>query len=227
VQEQFRAVNQESDPNGYAAAREMDTLFHPADGRAVSLDRCFLCGVDLGTANRTREHVLPLWLLNRHGLLNAKLTLLNGTSLPYKQLTIPACLACNGGPDPLDSFDIVDNLHALTIAIRIGEVGVIACLQDHGAQAQSFSSYFSKFAFPLHGLQFREMAATIFYKQSLLNKTPKFMVQLPTPSNPNMDVICLPLGGLAGGPLYNEWSQKEFAEYLARYTGLELDQILC
>jgi len=53
---------------------------------------CFLCGCD---EYISREHVIPRWILSRHGLWNRTITLLNGTSLPYRQLTIPCCENCN------------------------------------------------------------------------------------------------------------------------------------
>lgn len=58
-------------------------------------DRCFLCGDHLTDSNRTDEHVFPEWLLHRVGLWNQSLTLLNGTTIQYRQLTIPCCSECN------------------------------------------------------------------------------------------------------------------------------------
>ncbi|MYQ77578.1 hypothetical protein GTW64_10735 [Streptomyces sp. SID4923] len=58
-------------------------------------DRCFLCGTDLSGGNRTDEHVFPQWLIKRCALHNQHITLLNGTTLPYRKLTIPCCSACN------------------------------------------------------------------------------------------------------------------------------------
>jgi hypothetical protein len=57
-------------------------------------DACFLCGAVL-KKNKTREHVFPKWLLRMHGLEQAKIVLLNGTSFPYQHLTIPCCAKCN------------------------------------------------------------------------------------------------------------------------------------
>ena len=39
--------------------------------------------------------MFPKWLLGRYDLWNARLDLLNGTSITYKQLTIPCCAVCN------------------------------------------------------------------------------------------------------------------------------------
>ncbi|MFJ5958248.1 hypothetical protein ACIQC5_20100 [Paenarthrobacter sp. NPDC092416] len=63
---------------------------------SYSEDACFLCLSALNDSNRTKEHVFPKWLLKRHGLINETVTLQNGTYIPYRQLTIPSCLECNG-----------------------------------------------------------------------------------------------------------------------------------
>ena len=62
-----------------------------ADDADVS-KTCFVCS---GPAN-TREHVIPTWLQHRFDLWNQTLTLPNGTTIPYRYLTIPACATCNG-----------------------------------------------------------------------------------------------------------------------------------
>ena len=58
-------------------------------------DRCFLCGDQLTDAIRSPEHVFPAWLQHRVGLWNQEFTLLNETTIPYRQLTIPCCAECN------------------------------------------------------------------------------------------------------------------------------------
>jgi hypothetical protein len=56
---------------------------------------CFLCSAPLRSKNRSDEHVFPKWLQNRFNLWNQRLDLINQTSIPYKQLTIPCCKTCN------------------------------------------------------------------------------------------------------------------------------------
>ena len=56
---------------------------------------CFLCSAPLRSRNRSDEHVFPKWLQNRFNLWNQRLDLINQTSIPYKQLTIPCCKTCN------------------------------------------------------------------------------------------------------------------------------------
>ena len=59
-------------------------------------DRCFFCGDNFPAEQLTREHVFPKWLLRKLGLFDHTLHLLNGTLIPYRRLTVPACATCNG-----------------------------------------------------------------------------------------------------------------------------------
>lgn len=63
--------------------------------QAFTEDRCFLCGATLTKGNRTDEHVFPRWMQQQFELWDQKLTLNNGTTIPYRQLTIPCCSTCN------------------------------------------------------------------------------------------------------------------------------------
>ncbi len=57
--------------------------------------RCFACGGEPTTG--AGEHIIPRWLQNEFGLWDQRLRLLNGTLIPYRQLTIPCCQHCNNG----------------------------------------------------------------------------------------------------------------------------------
>ncbi|MCE5172701.1 hypothetical protein LQV63_25870 [Paenibacillus profundus] len=69
--------------------------YNPFENMKFSSDECFLCGQIL-TDNTSVEHVFPKWLQNKYHLWNQKIHLLNGTEIPYRQLTIPCCKKCNG-----------------------------------------------------------------------------------------------------------------------------------
>lgn len=54
---------------------------------------CFLCGHDC--ESKTAEHIFPKWLQHKYNLWNQKLTITNGTQIPYRLLTVPCCSECN------------------------------------------------------------------------------------------------------------------------------------
>lgn len=49
---------------------------------------CFICGLRIpeGSAQRTREHVFPKWLLKELDLCDAAATLIDGRRLAYRDL---------------------------------------------------------------------------------------------------------------------------------------------
>jgi len=95
-------------------------LFDAFEKHDFSLDTCFLCGLHLCESTRSDEHIFPQWLLRKFDLYDKFLNLLNGTTIPYRQLTIPCCATCNSehlsalendvrnvveGSEPIDSLD--------------------------------------------------------------------------------------------------------------------------
>lgn len=79
--------------HGLSEAPEYEGFDSPLENLVLDEGHCFLCGTTIQQASA--EHVIPKWLLRRHDLWNERLTLLNGSTLPYKQLTIPCCPPCN------------------------------------------------------------------------------------------------------------------------------------
>ena len=64
-------------------------------GQALDPSVCFLCAEEVSKYQRSREHVFPRWMQQEFDLWDARMTLLNGTTLPYRQLTVTACRRCN------------------------------------------------------------------------------------------------------------------------------------
>lgn len=61
------------------------------------LQRCVMCREVLTEVTKTVEHIYPKWLQNQFNLWNKRLTFPNESSMPYRQITVPCCKACNGG----------------------------------------------------------------------------------------------------------------------------------
>lgn len=68
--------------------------FDPFRKMQFTGNQCFLCGKFL-FENRTVEHIIPKWLLRQFDLFDQRMNLINGTSIPYRNLTIPCCDECN------------------------------------------------------------------------------------------------------------------------------------
>ena len=302
--------------------RARSVLFHPFRDKKFGQSTCFLCGVDIDSIHRSDEHVFPRWMQERYRLWDQSIDLLNGTSIQYRQLTIPCCRTCNneylspierrvgraleGGAEelrklgpktlllwlgkifygllykelllPLDQrdqkegpivsselleeykmlhfflqsarvpirfekffpasifvfdtqapndirgqFDFRDSLQTLTISIRLGHVGIIAALQDGGAQGELLTDELERFyALSLHPLQFTELTAQFFYKATLFNRVPKY-VAIETEGSAS--VFQLPLGGLSSKRVFDPDDRRDYAKVLSQFTGYPMDQI--
>ena len=73
----------------------LKVLERAASSEVFEIGKCFACGgkADDGVG----EHVIPRWVQRRFDLSSKLLTLINGTRIPYRQLTVPCCLSCNNG----------------------------------------------------------------------------------------------------------------------------------
>lgn len=73
--------------------KTLEVIEKAIDPKSITDNRCFTCG-DIPTKG-VGEHIMPKWLLTQLDLWDSKLTLLNGTALPYRQLRVPCCEQCN------------------------------------------------------------------------------------------------------------------------------------
>ena len=297
--------------------RNRSSLYDPFDAMTFTNDKCFLCGCRLANQT-TAEHVFPRWVQREYHLADKKITLLNRTSIPYRQLTVPCCRDCNGKylsnventfkqhfqsgfpafksldelviyqwiakifygllfkelslkldrshpsrgfimdseslkrlktlhmflqsvRTPIEfagfrpwsifvvqtltygderDFDYYDEFLNLTFSIRMGEIGILACLQDNGAQQELFHDYYKRFeGLKLHPRQFDELYAKLLYKASLLNRVPKYMMVQPSGKRQGITVVSTSLQGYSRAPIYNDWNQRTYAKILAWVWG--------
>lgn len=72
----------------------METLHGEVDQgeQGAGSPECVFCAQPADTV----EHVIPRWLQSHFDLSNQRLLLCNGTTMPYRQAVVPACLRCNG-----------------------------------------------------------------------------------------------------------------------------------
>ena len=304
------------------APKQIDSLFLKVGKRRAGRSLCFLCGKKLDKANRSDEHVFPTWLQKRFNLWNQELILLNGTSIPYRQITIPCCKTCNNvylgriekavevavssgakavrGLSPVIllvwlskilygvlyrehllhfdrktrvkgrlvpktflakllsfylflqaarvdmkfmgffpasifvfdvqvpqdvriQFDFTDSPVFLAVACRLGGVGIIAALQDGGAQKVFWGKQMTRFqSLHLHPTQFSELVTRVFYQASLFNRIPKY---LTIETDGKYLVHQMPLQGLSTKPIYDKGDVYTYARFLSVRTGYPLGQL--
>jgi hypothetical protein len=94
--------------------------------QALDQDRCFLCGVELDTVERTDEHIFPQWLLNDFDLFNEELNLPNETTIKYGSLKIPCCATCNNKWLSQIESDVSQAFRSGPDAVRDLDVGTLS-----------------------------------------------------------------------------------------------------
>lgn len=119
-------------------------------------------------------------------------------------------------------WDFRDSLNHLTVSCRMGNVGILAALQDGGAQRDSHVIPWEEFQkHSLHPIHFTELSAAFFYAAGLLNRTPKFMIFDGEPTQVGQN----PLQGFSSKPIFDDWNQETFATILSKMLGLPLEQV--
>jgi hypothetical protein len=124
-------------------------------------------------------------------------------------------------PDRNDAqFDFLDNHHNLSIALRIGSVGIVCCLQD-GGLTKGFHDHLKRPYYRynrLHPVQFREVTAEIFYKSMLLECAPPYTVV----EDPHKMLV------MTRNPTrvsFRDWDNFLFCQMLAHYWDQPLEEI--
>jgi hypothetical protein len=119
-------------------------------------------------------------------------------------------------------FDFRDDLVALSVFIRVGNRGIIAAADGGAIDLAIGDAIRSDGARKLHPLQFYELGARIFYKARLFNRTPKYTMMK---HKDNFEVMQMPLAGLSGLPVFNDWNHPDYAEVLSAFTGHPIEKI--
>jgi hypothetical protein len=181
-----------------------------------------------------RELFLP-W--DRAGNTNAKITsktllklyemhhlFLQSIRVPMRFIDFcPASILIVSTQEPDDirlCWDFRDELKTICIACRMGTVGIVGVLQDGEAQRSLFPLMKLQRR-KLHPIQFTEVFAQVSYKAMLFNRTPKYIIAEGDPKT----VIQMPLGGLSGKPLYNDWNPYHYAKILCQITGIPMKHL--
>ena len=121
-------------------------------------------------------------------------------------------------------WNLRDSYTLMTMSVTLGNVGILAALQDGGAQRDLESDFLQRYQqHPLHPLQFAELTAAFFYKTSLLNRVPKFIVG-ESEGQP-VQVMQAPLAGLTSKPIFDGWKQKDYAVWLAEIVQVPLERV--
>jgi hypothetical protein len=118
--------------------------------------------------------------------------------------------------DPKLQFDFKDSIVALGVSVRLGPRGIVT-LADGGVVDLSVGDLLRRDGKrKLHPIQFNELAAKAFYKATLLNRTPSYII---VEVKKVVEVMQLPLMGLSETPIFDDWDPVAYAHMLSHFTG--------
>jgi hypothetical protein len=126
--------------------------------------------------------------------------------------------------DPRRRFDYRDVFGPPFLAIRMGRVGVVACLLDWGAVGDLQLEHLEiARGLELHPTQFMQVAALSAHWRRRLNRIPKHIAISGRGSADQL--ITLPLAGLSSKPIFDEFDVEDYARLLAVFTGFDLERV--
>lgn len=116
------------------------------------------------------------------------------------------------------NFDLKININTFSLGLRLGDLGLIACLLDNGIQKKFFENYFEKFAYQiLHPIQFDEMYSKVVYKAYLMNLPYEYGISLPDDENESILISLRIPDEQKDTPVFMEWKNEIYAQILKNH----------
>lgn len=129
--------------------------------------------------------------------------------------------------NPEKTYNYRDEINTLVFSLRIRDLGIIACLQDNGANAKYHQEILEASAgHILHPIQFEEICARFFYSCYLFNRLPEYIV---TSVGQKVYIEPMSLFGSDNRPLFDYFQAKTYGQVLENFWkpwGLTLFEII-
>jgi hypothetical protein len=114
-----------------------------------------------------------------------------------------------------DTFNYRDEINTLTFSLSMNDFGIIACLQDNGANAVYHRDLLEKIKDqPLHPVQYEELCGRFFYSNYLFNRLPEYTI---LPADEIIYIEPMPLRGISNKPLFEVWQAKTYGQVLENF----------
>ncbi|WP_113639498.1 hypothetical protein [Nubsella zeaxanthinifaciens] len=124
-------------------------------------------------------------------------------------------------------FSFRDEINTLIFSLKFKDFGIVACLQDNGANKRYHQPLLNTIeGKALSDQQFEELAARFFYSAYLFNRLPEYNV---IEANGVAYIDPMPLRGIQNKPIFDEWQHKTYGQVLENFWkpyGLTLFEII-
>jgi len=117
--------------------------------------------------------------------------------------------------NPENTYNYRDEINTLVYSLRIKDLGIIACLQDNGANLRYNEEVLSIAADnKLHPIQFEELCGRFFYSCYLFNRLPDYMI---SPLNDRIYIEPMSLVGVNSRPIFDHFQAKTYGQVLENF----------
>ena len=112
-------------------------------------------------------------------------------------------------------FNYRDEINTLTFSLAMNDFGIIACLQDNGANAVYHEDVLAKVVGQtLKAIQYEELIARFYYSNYLFNRLPEYTIM---PTEETVFIEAMPLRGMSSKPLFDHWQAKPYGQVLESF----------
>jgi len=117
--------------------------------------------------------------------------------------------------NPENHFSYRDEINTLVFSLRMGDFGIVACLQDNGTNAIYHEKVLKDFENKtLHPIQFEEICARFFYSAYLFSRLPEYTIlNLPDA----IYVEAMPLSEMSMKPMFDNWQVKTYGQVVENF----------
>ncbi|WP_134091444.1 hypothetical protein [Olivibacter sp. XZL3] len=116
---------------------------------------------------------------------------------------------------PEDTFNYRDEINTLVFSLRMKDFGIVACLQDNGANNRYHDAKLQLVAGKkLHPIQFEEICGLFFYSAYLFNRLPEYAIM---PTEEAIYIDPMPLAGTDTRPIFDTFQVKTFGQVLENF----------
>jgi hypothetical protein len=117
--------------------------------------------------------------------------------------------------NPDNTYNYRDEINTLVYSLRIKNLGIIACLQDNGANLTYHEEILSIVKDQkLHPIQFEELCGRFFYSCYLFNRLPDYMIST---MDDRVYIEPMSLLGVNSRPIFDNWQAKTYGQVIENF----------
>jgi len=117
--------------------------------------------------------------------------------------------------NPENTYNYRDEINTLVYSLRIKNLGIIACLQDNGANLTYHEEILSIVKNQkLHPIQFEELCGRFFYSCYLFNRLPDYMI---SSIEDRFYIEPMSLLGVNSRPVFDNWQAKTYGQVIENF----------